>query len=298
MFAIASTENQWFSYLKENELHSHINFWTPTLWYTKELKEGNHVYFMIKSPIRKIGGFGEFKEYKTMPAEAAWNRFGHRNGTESKLAFINSIQKYLDKNSDKFGKRKLHNYSHQIGCIILHNCVFWEEENYIDIEGYDIKFPDQEFTIKYYNEYDPFIENGTEGESFNLVKEPKADEGYILKFKEGQKALKNKLLKAYNNTCCITGETTPELLEAAFIQPFKNAFSIHVQNGLLLRVDLYKLFCSNLLFIDHDYAIHVSKHVSNDYYSSFNGKIITLPTLPHACPSIEALELRREDFRN
>lgn len=103
MFAISPTDKQWFDFLKTSKLNSNVNFWTPTPWNVRQLNSGDRLYFMLKSPIRKIGGFGEFVEYKKITVEEAWSEFGYRNGRESKETFINSIQKYIDKNSITVG---------------------------------------------------------------------------------------------------------------------------------------------------------------------------------------------------
>lgn len=297
MFAISPTDNTWFGYLKDNELSSYVNFWTPTPWNTKGLKEGDRFYFMLKSPIRKIGGFGEFAAYENITPELAWNKFGHRNGNASKLDFIKNIQSYIDKNSEKYGKRNLDTYSYKIGCVVLRNCEFWDEEDYKDPEDYDIKFPSQIVTIKCFEQYDPFLQDNFGADDFGLVNEPREDKVFLIKQRDGQSVFKGKILKTYNNACCVTGETIPELLEAAYIQGYKNKNSNHTQNGLLLRVDIQRLFDSNLLFIDKGYIIHLSSLITDGCYKQFDGKKIRLPLLEHDCPSTEALELRENEFR-
>lgn len=297
MFAISPTDKDWFNYLKINQFNSYINFWTPTPWNISGLSEGNRLYFMLKSPTRKIGGFGEFVEYKNMTAEAAWNEFGFRNGRESKTEFLNGIQKYIDKNSEKYGKRLLNSFSYQIGCIVLKNCQFWDEEDYKLPSDYNVEFANQVVTIKYYNQYDPFLQIDIQNDNFGLVEEPRNDEKRLSNLRYGQGAFKGKVLKAYNNVCCVTGETIPELLEAAHIQQYKTRNSNHIQNGLLLRVDIHRLFDNNLIFIDGDYIVHVSNLITNEYYKKINGRKIELPNLESEYPSAEALELRRQEFR-
>ena len=56
MFAVSPTDKNWFDFLKYSGLNSFVNFWTPTPWNIKQLNVGNRLYFMLKSPIRKIGG--------------------------------------------------------------------------------------------------------------------------------------------------------------------------------------------------------------------------------------------------
>ena len=48
-------------------------------------------------------------------------------------------------------------------------------------------------------------------------------------------------------TTDVTSESTLEVLEACHIQDYKNDKSNHHQNGLLLRVDLHKLYDNGLL---------------------------------------------------
>ena len=67
MFAISPTDLNWFQQLRTEGLQGNvINFWTPTPWNISRLKSGDNLYFMLKSPIRKIGGYGKFVEYKNM----------------------------------------------------------------------------------------------------------------------------------------------------------------------------------------------------------------------------------------
>lgn len=150
MFAISPTDKIWFDFLKDNEYNSFVNFWTPTPWNISGLKKDNRLYFMLKSPIRKIGGFGEFVYYENMTAESAWNEFGYRNGRESKIDFLNGIQSYIDRHSEKFGKNLIDASSYQIGCIVLKNCEFWDEVNYKLTSDYNIEFANQVVMIKYY----------------------------------------------------------------------------------------------------------------------------------------------------
>ncbi|MNK33957.1 hypothetical protein D3C87_524560 [compost metagenome] len=297
MFAISSTDGNWFNYLKDNELSSYVNFWTPTPRNTKDLKEGDRFYFMLKSPVWKIGGFGEFVRYENITPELAWNKFGNRNGNISKQDFINSIQEYMNKNSEKYGKRTLDTYSYKLGSIVLRNCEFWDKQDYKDPEDYDIKFPLRAETIRCLDQDDPFLHDNSGLTDFGLVNEPREDNVYVVKYRNGQSVFKGKILKAYNNTCCITGETMPELLEAVHIQKYANKYSNHVQNGVLLRVDIHRLFDSNLLIVDKDYTIRISSLVTDEYYKHFDGKKINLPLLEQDRPSVEALALRENEFR-
>lgn len=297
MFAISPTDNEWFTFLKESGYNSFINFWTPTPWNIKKLHIGDRWYFLLKSPVRKIGGFGEFFEYKNLKAIDAWNEFGIRNGCLTKAEFIGKIQSYIEKNSKKVSPFSVTINEYKIGCITLNNCAFWDEENYKDLSSFNIKFPSQIVKQKYFKQEDSLADLSSDIELFNLISEPREEYKSIANLRKGQNEFKRKIMKAYDNRCCISGETCPELLEAAHIQPYLSNNSNHIQNGLLLRIDLHRLFDNGLLHIDDDYIIHVSSQLVSLDYQRYHGKQIFLPKKQSSHPSRDALALRKENFR-
>ncbi len=134
--------------------------------------------------------------------------------------------------------------------------------------------------IKYFHDNNPFIaisENIVE--NFRLLPESreKLRNSRVVTERKGQRHFRASVSRAYSNKCCITGETTPELLEAAHIQPYIDEDSNHIQNGLLLRVDFHKLYDNGLLTIDDNYRLHFSPQVKSETYRSLNGSRIYLP---------------------
>ena len=103
-------------------------------------------------------------------------------------------------------------------------------------------------------------------DNFNLVNEPREDYKREVNQRKGQSEFKGKILKAYENKCCITGEICPELLEAAHLQSYLTESSNHIQNGILIRVDLHRLYDSGLLFIDSNYIVHISPLIESTTY--------------------------------
>lgn len=298
MYAISTTDYDWFDFLKGVELNSYVNFWTPTPWNIRKLKDSERWYFMLKSPIREIGGFGEFVAYKNLTAEEAWNEFGQRNGCLDKQEFINRLQLYIDKNSQEFGGIAIDINTYKIGCVVLKNCEFWEEENYKSPNKYEIEFPSQVVKFKYFKGIDPFLDNNRSiSQDFIPLSKARDENKREINQRLGQGKFKGELLKAYNNKCCITGETCPELLEAAHIQRYLCQASNHIQNGLLLRVDLHRLFDAGLLNIDENYCVQISSHLESNAYKLLNGAKITLPSNPHEFPSKKSLLDRLTNFR-
>jgi HNH endonuclease len=96
----------------------------------------------------------------------------------------------------------------------------------------------------------------------------------------GQLRFRNSLRTPYGGRCCITGLGIWEALEAAHIKPYGGPSSNHVQNGLLLRADLHRLFDRNLIGIEPTRCVVIlAKAMRRDpEYQHLHGKSLTLPS--------------------
>lgn len=150
MFGIAPTDTGWFMFLRDKNDFSEINFWTPTPWNIKRLKQGEKLYFMLKSPIRKIGGYGTFAYYKNMSCKEAWSTFGQGNGVASLAELIMKASKYVSKNSNvaTFSENPT------IGCIVLKSPVFMDDNQFVVPESLGLSFPTQVVKMKYFENED------------------------------------------------------------------------------------------------------------------------------------------------
>lgn len=74
---------------------------------------------------------------------------------------------------------------------------------------------------------------------------------------------RNSVLSAYNNHCCISGISSPTLLEAAHIVAWKDDESIRTDpsNGLCLNILFHKAFDNYMLSIAPDYTICFSRQL-------------------------------------
>lgn len=70
--------------------------------------------------------------------------------------------------------------------------------------------------------------------------------------RHGQAIFRENLLNYYGGVCLISGATTLEVIEAAHIAPYNGTITNSLNNGLLLRVDLHRLFDCGLLGIQPD----------------------------------------------
>ena len=91
-FIIAVTDQDWFEFHRQKGSINNVNFWTPTPWGVRTASVGDEWFFMLHSPIRKIGGFGIFQSYTELTLEESWRRFGSGNGfSSSKRSNLNNL---------------------------------------------------------------------------------------------------------------------------------------------------------------------------------------------------------------
>ncbi|MDA0313275.1 MAG: HNH endonuclease signature motif containing protein [Gemmatimonadetes bacterium] len=143
---IGKTDLDWFDQLRHLEpTPKRVNFWTPTPWKLKSIGPGSKWYFMLKAPVRKVGGVGIVEAYEVMSISKAWERFGLGNGVASFDELKERTRKYAERRS---GQQLRDDY--EIGCIILRNAEFWGEQDYLDPDGdLGTPMPDQVVTFKY-----------------------------------------------------------------------------------------------------------------------------------------------------
>lgn len=84
---------------------------------------------------------------------------------------------------------------------------------------------------------------------------------------------RSSLFQRYGGACCITDCRVDTLLEAAHIIPYRGDQSDDVSNGLLLRVDLHRLFDAHLVTINpHTFQVEVANSIDDAGYQSYHGK--------------------------
>ena len=86
------------------------------------------------------------------------------------------------------------------------------------------------------------------------------------------------------------------MLEASHIKPFAESGPNRVNNGLLLRSDMHKLFDAGYLTVTSEYQIEVSQRIREEfengrnYYPYHGKKLVVLPDLDFEHPGKEYLE--------
>ena len=101
----------------------------------------------------------------------------------------------------------------------------------------------------------------------------------------GTSFFRQAVLSAYNEKCCITGLSEPQLLVASHIIPWREDESnrLNPKNGLLLSMLHDKAFDLGIITINEDMTVRISTNNTTDdnYFNysirSYNGKKINLP---------------------
>lgn len=99
----------------------------------------------------------------------------------------------------------------------------------------------------------------------------------------------------YQTRCAVSGERTRPVLEAAHIKPVDKGGVHSIDNGLLLRVDIHKLFDKGYVTVTPKGEFVVSKSLKEDWqngriYYEYNGKAVRDPIRPEYRPAPEFLE--------
>lgn len=295
VFSIGVTDQRWFEYLRSHSHGKTVNFWTPTPWKPSAALVGTRWYFMIKAPVRKIGGYGIFLRYEEQTFADAWARYGPGNGCES--------QEELERRVNSFRKaRASTNATKSIGCIELGKVILLGDVEFIDPNTASIghSFPSQIVQYKTFHEADRLqshIDLPPPTDKFVPAVGVPNRKTVSVKDRKGQSQFRNTILGQYDNKCCITGETTFDLLEAAHIQPFIDERSHHPQNGICLRVDLHRLFDAGLITFNDQLEILVSPSLGNSEYKALAGRALSAPSDPASRPSLAAIKEHRRSFR-
>jgi putative restriction endonuclease len=252
---------------------------------------------MLKSPIRKIGGYGKFIDYQNMTPSEAWQKYGTNNGVKNLEDLEARTKFYIDKQSAD-------NSYNSIGCILLDNLEFFNNEDFKSSESYlGVNFPNQVVKIKYFDinakeRKIPKSKDLTITEEFISQKSKKKKKTKVnTNQRKGQQKFRDDILLAYNNKCAITGINDEYALEAAHIESYINEKSNHIKNGICLRADIHKLFDKNLIGINGDFKIFISPGLKDKEYTKLKNKKINLPKNKDFYPLKKLLNEKFKSFR-
>ena len=293
---VGITDYNWFQFLKERK-SDEVNFWKPGSQPFKALQENDLFLFKLHAPHNYIVGGGYYVKYSLLPTYLAWDAFGEKNGTSSLQDLNCAIEKYRARNN-------IIVQNPQIGCIILTDVFYFDEQDWIPAP--------ENFSKSIVQGKRYYTENEDGLRLFKEVQErlqPVIDlSGQVDRYREsvtkhrlGQGAFRVVVTDAYQRRCAITGEKTLPVLEAAHIKPYAADGPHSVNNGLLLKSVFHTLFDGGYITIDEDYRIDVSRRLHDDYgngrdYYKYHGqKLLILPEKTIELPSKEFLRWHNEN---
>ncbi len=297
-FFVAVTNNDWFHFLSKIQ-PDEINFWRPGRQPFSALEVGQPFLFKLHYPSNFIVGGGFFIRYELLPLSLAWEAFGKKNGVPDIFTFRSVIQK-LAQTTD---------INPFIGCIILNEPFFFSREQWIEAPP---DFSRNIMSGKTYNTtsiigqrwWNMVQQNLVHHFAEDRVADQRPDYGiekrygseYLMKARLGQGAFRILVTSAYHRRCAISGEKALPVLEASHIKPFSCSGPNRIDNGLLLRSDIHKLFDAGYLTISTDYRVEVSRRIKEDFenggnYYTYHGKnLFVLPDADQERPNHQFLE--------
>lgn len=288
-FYLGVTDNNWFDFLRRIQPED-INFWQPSGSVNfRAILPGAPFFFKLKSPRNHIGGVGFFSSHTLLPLGIAWDTFLQRNGCESYGEFRAKIKGYRRDDAS----------NPTIGCIVLTNPIFFNEEDWLPApedwansivqgKGYDTRTSAGQGL---WSKLSALIQKYLSGKPLNkpgdgIVSEaegPQYGAAVLSKVRLGQGAFRVLVTDAYQRRCAITGEKTLPVLEAAHIKAYASSGPHALANGLLLRSDMHKLFDAGYLTITEDHKVEVSHRIreefqnGREYYQYHGASLLCLP---------------------
>lgn len=293
---VGVTDNKWFKYLaglKPDE----VNFWRPGGdRHFRALGVGEPFLFKLHSPLNFIAG-GAFFYHSSVnvPIEQAWEAFGERNGVATFDDFFRRIVGYKSNHSP--------GQPLTIGCSILLEPFFFERDQWIPMPE------DFSPNLVQGKSYDSTQGTGAElwarvlerlGEQKTLeIAEidagPMFGDPVLVQRRLGQGAFRLAIADVYDRRCAVSGERALPALEAAHIKGVKHGGTHRIDNGLLLRSDIHRLFDSGYVTVTPSLKVEVSTRLKTDWnngepYYPLSGNEIALPKREVDRPSRDFLE--------
>ena len=300
------TDHRWYDYLSGRRQLDEVNFWQPSgNQVFRRLQPGDLFLFRLKSPINRIAGGGVFAHSSLFPIKAAWDAFGEKNGVPSYSTFFDFIQGYRGKNGERLRDDS------PIGCIILQNPFFADRSQWLRVPS------DFSLNLVQGRRYDAGDETTSSLKAWALhamrdsmvaeqpliipaVDGPIYGDPVLVKRRLGQGTFRVLVSDAYDRRCALTGEKTLPVLEAAHIKPVSQGGEHRIDNGLLLRSDIHKLFDIGYVSFSPTGSAMVSPKLKETWlngriYYDLHGKELRLPSAEQMRPSRAFLEWHNDE---
>jgi putative restriction endonuclease len=302
---VANTHYDWFSFLARKRTWDEVNFWNPSDFYSFRGEPGSPFFFRLKSPRNAIGGFGIFTRFDKLPEWLAWECFQQGNGAATLEELQGRLHQLRETN-----QIEVRSGLPQIGCIILSGAVFFPEELWVRqpqdwgrqnlrYKGYDLTFGEGLRIWQECQERAGVVRLG----GYAPVAESHLDrfgKPVLVRPRLGQGTFRLAVTAAYSRACAITCEHSLPALEAAHIRPYGAGGEHEVNNGILLRSDLHRLFDRGYITVTPEFEVRVSNRLRLDYangrcYYPLDRVKVSLPADAGEAPAVEWLRWHNKE---
>ena len=321
---VANTDADWYRHLSRLAAApsglEEANFWKPSGGTNfKALSFGEPLVFKLKKAHgHAVVGFGLFAAFRRLSVREAWDAFGAANGAASLADVVSRVGKYVRTPPGEPLPR-----THRIGCILLAAPVFFPREmwvpgpadwsdNTVTGKTYDTTSgegrrvwqacQERAVTLGQALDLDDPVrpptgisgDRGAQRTLFNVDDRERYGAERTVRPRLGQGTFRYALEQAYGR-CAVTGEHSLPALDAAHIVPYGDGGDHALENGLLLRADVHRLFDRGYVTVTGDYEFRVSRRLREDYdngrvYYQHDGQTIWTPGAPYPKPDPERLE--------
>jgi HNH endonuclease len=309
---IGLTDPDWYSFLRTCPRVDEVNFWQPHGGRTfRVLRRGELFFFKLRAPHKAVAGFGFFERFESLPAWMAWDCFGQMNGAPDFESMIDRIRRLRREDGPSVRAGDF-----QIGCIMLSAPLFFAEGEWVapptdwastgiqQGKRYDLRSGEGRRILE------QCLSRAREGTKYWNV-EPTAQivaegsERYgspvLVRPRLGQGLFSLAVRDAYAGACAVTHEHTGPVLEAAHIKPYARGGEHRVDNGLLLRRDLHRLYDRGYVTVTPDYVFRVGDRLRDEFkngrsYYGLDRATIAVPRDEELCPSKELLDWHRVEI--
>lgn len=280
---VATTDHDWFTFLRARQPLEEVNFWQPSA-HGFNAPPGTPFFFKLKSPHNAIGGFGIFARYEAATTRLAWEAFGEKNGAPTFQAMSGRVTRYV---------RGPGRPAHRIGCIMVADPLFfadadWVEQprdwraNIVSGAGYDLQAGEG---LRIWEQCQARAKRAVSPPLVDTAREPEParyGEPQLVRPRLGQGTFRVAVTGAYGGACAVSREHSLPVLEAAHIRPYGAEGSHEVANGLLLRADIHRLFDAGYVTVTPDHRFLVSRRLAQEWengkaYYAMEGREIALP---------------------
>lgn len=261
---IANTDFDWYSRLAAIPDIDEVNFWQPSGSRDfHAVKPGDPFLFKLKSPHNAIAGFGIFAYARRLPLSFAWECFELKNGVTSSAELSERVARYrrapLARGEDPV-----------IGCLMVTQPVFFPPElwvpqptdwarNAVQGKTYDLTSAEgaRVWAECLQRVGGRMVEGHSTGgdDAFGGARYGSA---VLVRPRLGQGTFKVAVTDAYGQACAVTQEHSLPVLEAAHIVPYAEGGEHSIRNGVLLRIDVHRLFDKGYVTITPDFKVCVS----------------------------------------